>query len=297
MAADCARSRSPRRGLQNGEHPGELPPWRASPRPPVPAECLPFSATAGSDPHVEKLREAQHPCWLLAYMRDLTRTMEPRIKSMNIEKYPRFVGRAFTVNGPDVYLSALEGCPLGAVFVQGSCDSRSAVFSPGWTHAYIAPRGGVAVVVDGGVYKSFECGDAAVPIYASFATPSIAINRRHGRCNEDVVCGGVVVGAGDIIVGDADGVVVIPKACEEELFAKMDAFIRGNSCFGKVASRAVQKGHVLTREPALADMFERKYRNPEAYWREYEPWWAKWSQVDGYRDIEETAGSAAFYSK
>ena len=60
-------------------------------------------------------------------------------------------------------------------------------------------------MVDGGVYKSAEASNAAVPLFAAFATPAIAINRREGRCNEDVVCGGVVVGSGDIVVGDADG--------------------------------------------------------------------------------------------
>jgi len=53
----------------------------------------------------------------------------------------------------------------------------------------------------------------------------------------------------------------------------------------------------LTKDAALADMFERKYANPEAYWREYESWWGKWSLVDGYTDIETDGGNALFYSK
>jgi regulator of RNase E activity RraA len=257
---------------------------------PAPEGEIPPSAAA--DPHVEKLRAAKHPVWLMAYCRDLTRTMDPAIKSCNIEAFSSFVGRAFTVSGPDVYLSALEGIPPGAVFVQGGCDKKAATFSPGWTHAYVKPRGGVAVVTDGGVYKSRECDNAACPMFAAFATPAIAINRREGRCNEDVVCGGVTVGSGDILVGDADGVVVIPKACEDEFFANFDGFVRCNGCFGRVAARAVAAGVPLTQEPALADMFERKYANPEAYWREYEPWWAKWGQHPSYAGIEAEAGLA-----
>lgn len=196
-----------------------VPAWRAAPAAPAGANAAPKAPEP--DAHVEQLLAAKHPAWLIAYMRDLTRTLAPAVKSMNVEAHPYFVGRAFTVSGPDIYLSALEGIPPGAVYVQGGCSQRDAVFSPGWTHAYVAPRGGVAVVVDGGVYKSFECGSAAVPMFAAFATPSIAINRRHGRCGENVVCAGTVVGNGDIVLGDADGVVVIPRACEDELFAKM----------------------------------------------------------------------------
>ena len=60
------------------------------------------------------------------------------------------VGRAHTVFGPDIYLNALETIKPGEVFVQGGCNDVDAVFSPGWTHAYMATRGAVGVVVDGG---------------------------------------------------------------------------------------------------------------------------------------------------
>lgn len=231
----------------------ETPRWRAAPMMPRPTSQPPPPLPC--DEHVEKLRAENHPCWLLAYMRDLTRVMEPAVKSTNIETFPRFVGRAFAVSGPDIYLSALEGIPPGSVYVQGGCDRRAAVFSPGWTHAYVKPRGGVAVVVDGGVYKSFQCQSAAVPLFASFATPAIGINRREGRCNEDVVCAGVTVGSGDIVCGDADGVVIIPKAHEEEFFAKLDTFVRCNGCFGRVAAQAMEKGTPLT-EVSVDSVFQ-----------------------------------------
>jgi len=272
--------------------------WKAPPTKPAAASETPPAGPP--DPHVDQLKEAGHPVWLMSYMRDLTHTMAPAIKSFNLDAFPRFVGRAFTVNGPDIYLSALEGVPPGTVYVQGGCGCREAVFSPGWTHAYVKPRGGVAVVVDGGVYKSAECNSAATPLYAACASPSIAINRRDGRCNETTVCGGVPVSSGDIVMGDADGVVIIPQACEDEFFAKMATFVRCNGCFGKIAARTVEAGLPLTQEPALADMLERKYASPEAYWREYEPWWAKWSKEPAYAGIEESevlANNAMMYSK
>lgn len=90
---------------------------------------------------------------------------------------------------------------------------------------------------------------------------------------------------------------MIPKAVEDELFDKMDGFIAANGCFGKIAQRAVEAGVPLTQEPALSEMFERKYMNPEAYWREYESWWAKWREEDEYKDIESAKPNPSFYSK
>jgi hypothetical protein len=68
--------------------------------------------------------------------------------------------------------------------------------------------------------------------------------------------------SGDIIMGDLDGVIVISKECEEDFFAGFDAFMEANAQFGKIAGKALASGTPLTKEPALADMFERKYRNP-----------------------------------
>lgn len=50
----------------------------------------------------------------------------------------------------------------------------------------------------------------------------------------------------------------------------------------------------LRQEPALAAMFERKYQNPEAYWREYPGWWAEWKDKLSEKDI--SGGTVGFYS-
>ena len=85
--------------------------------------------------------------------------------------------------------------------------------------------------------------------------------------------GGVQISPGDIVMGDLDGVIVIPQACEESLFASLEGFLEANGKWGKIAARALAAGTPLTEEPALAAMFDRKYSRPESYWREYAPWW------------------------
>ena len=246
-----------------------------------------------ADPHVERIRGMA--TWQVAYCKDVSRVLQPSIVGRGIEGRGTMAGRAYCVNGPDVYLDALEGIPPGSVWVQGGCSQDAAVFSPGWTHAYVKTRGGVGVVIDGGIYKSHEAADAPCHIFSAFVCPSPAINRRNAPAiGEPVTVGGVVVHNGDIVVGDADGVVIIPQECEEDFFSGLDGFLEGNAMFGKVAAKALAEGTPLTEEPALADMFERKYAHPESYWRQYAPWWEKWRLEPRYSDLKE--GTAGFYS-
>ena len=247
-----------------------------------------------SDPHVERLRGRQ--VWQIAYMRDVTRIVHHSISGLSLGDGVTMVGRAFTCEGPDIYLNALEQVGPGEVFVQAGGNDKDALFSPGWTHAYLKPRGAVGVVVDGGVYKSFQCGDAAVPMFSKFVSPSPAINRKETTSiGKTVVVGGVSISPGDIIMGDKDGVIVIPKECEDDLFAGIDGFLEGNGMFGKIAAIALKNGTPLTEVPALAGMFERKYANPECYWRQYEPWWTEWAPKCP-EISKDSSGTAAFYS-
>jgi hypothetical protein len=96
-------------------------------------------------------------------------------------------------------------------------------------------------------------------------------------------------------MGDKDGVIVIPKECEDDLFDGLDGFLEANGMFGKIAALALKAGIPLTEEPALAGMFARKYAHPENYWRQYAGWWAEWK--DKYPHIkEDSEGTTAFYS-
>ena len=251
------------------------------------------------DARVERLRSM--PTWQIAYCRDMVRVLAPdapRLRGGLSDDTPSMVGRAYTVSGPDIYLDALEGMEPGSVYVHADCHAVDAVMSPGWTHAYARPRGCVGIVVDGGLYKAREAAGAACPIFSRFISPSPAINRACApRIGGTVSIGGVSIAAGDIVVGDADGLLIVPRHCEDELFAGIDAFVEANGAFGKIAAVALEKGVALTQEPALAAMFQRKYSKPEAYWSEYAPWWREWKANPKYAAIvQSSSGTAAFYS-
>jgi 5-oxopent-3-ene-1,2,5-tricarboxylate decarboxylase/2-hydroxyhepta-2,4-diene-1,7-dioate isomerase len=86
-------------------------------------------------------------------------------------------------------------------------------------------NGAAAIITDGGVRDVAAVGALNMPTY--FANPHPAVlGRRHIPWDTDLTisCGGATVQPGDIIVGDADGILVIPPALAEEVAA--DALVQ-----------------------------------------------------------------------
>lgn len=82
----------------------------------------------------------------------------------------------------------------------------------------IKQRGGAGVVTDGGVRDAAAVAAVGLPVFAAgpAAPASLAAHTPVDR-DLPVGCGGVAVIPGDIIVGDGDGVVVIPRALADEV--------------------------------------------------------------------------------
>lgn len=79
-------------------------------------------------------------------------------------------------------------------------------------------RGAAGVVTDGGVRDLDAVRAVGLPVYTVGAHPAV-LGRKHVPWDHDVTiaCGGATVQPGDVIVGDADGVIVIPPALAEEV--------------------------------------------------------------------------------
>ena len=84
-------------------------------------------------------------------------------------------------------------------------------------------RGAAGVVSDGGVRDSEAVAATGLAVFASGPHPSV-LGRRHVPWETDVVisCGGAAVVPGDFVVGDADGVLVVPAALAEEVLAEAE---------------------------------------------------------------------------
>ena len=64
--------------------------------------------------------------------------------------------------------------------------------------------------------------EMGLPCFAAGVTPNSPVRNGPGTINLPIVCGGVAVEAGDIIVGDIDGVVVIPFARIDETIKRLE---------------------------------------------------------------------------
>ncbi len=116
---------------------------------------------------------------------------------------------------------AVEDCPPGAVFVIDSRKDARAASAGSILVSRLMVRGVAGVVTDGGFRDSPEIARLDIPAY--HRRPSAPTNLTlHQALDIDVPigCGDVAVFPGDIVVGDAEGVVVIPAAIADEIAAE-----------------------------------------------------------------------------
>ncbi|OAH48887.1 fumarylacetoacetate hydrolase family protein [Microbacterium oleivorans] len=118
-------------------------------------------------------------------------------------------------------------------------------------------RGAVGIVTDGGVRDIDAVSAVGIPVYTAGAHPAV-LGRRHVPWDADVTiaCGGTTVQPGDILVGDADGVIVIPPALAAEV---ADAALEQEIEDGWIAER-VAEGHAVDGLFPLAGEWKDRYR-------------------------------------
>ncbi|MEO1988286.1 MULTISPECIES: ribonuclease activity regulator RraA [unclassified Martelella] len=113
---------------------------------------------------------------------------------------------------------AIEECPAGAVMVIDSRKDPSAASAGGILVTRLYKRGVAGIVTDGGFRDTPDIAKLPFPSY--HRTPSAPTNliRHHATdINVPIGCGDVPVFPGDIIVGDQEGVVVIPQHIAQEV--------------------------------------------------------------------------------
>ncbi|HZE38995.1 MAG TPA: RraA family protein [Stackebrandtia sp.] len=128
---------------------------------------------------------------------------------------PRVAGPAFTVRcprGDNLMLhAAIHRAPAGAIIVVESGDLDYAL-AGGNVCAVARRRGIAALVADGMIRDLGEVREAAFPVFARGIIPVPGTKRAVTPLGGEVRCGGVTIAAGDIVVADAEGVVVTPAA-------------------------------------------------------------------------------------
>jgi len=113
---------------------------------------------------------------------------------------------------------AVEECPKGAVLVIDSRKDARAASAGSILATRLMVRGVAGLVTDGGFRDAAEIADLEMPSFHN--RPSAPTNLTLHQAiaiNEPIGCGDVAVFPGDIIVGDDDGVMVIPAALANEV--------------------------------------------------------------------------------
>lgn len=207
------------------------------------------------------------------YKRGFRNQMIQGVTPIGTGKTEAMVGPAYTLryiparedlNGLEVFRDpahpqrkGVEECPEGHVMVMDSRKDPSAASAGGILVTRLMMRGVEGVVTDGGFRDSPEIGEMA--IHAYHARPSAPTNlTRHQAIdlNVPIGCGDAPVFPGDIIVGDGEGVVVIPAHLADEI---ADEAVEMTAYEDFVMER-VQGGATITglyppTDPASLDLF------------------------------------------
>ena len=112
---------------------------------------------------------------------------------------------------------AIETCPPGHVLVMDCRQDATAASAGSILLTRLQVRGGAGVVSDGGIRDAEGARALSMPVFAARPSAPTNLTRHHAvDVNVAVSCGGAAVYPGDIIVGDGDGVMVIPRhlACD-----------------------------------------------------------------------------------
>ena len=86
-------------------------------------------------------------------------------------------------------------------------------------------RGVAGLVIWGAIRDSAEIGAGSYPVFAAGVTHRGPYKNGPGEINVPVVIGGMAVNPGDIIVGDADGLVAVPQAQAEQVLASAKSIL------------------------------------------------------------------------
>lgn len=113
---------------------------------------------------------------------------------------------------------AVESCPEGYVLVIDSRKDARAASAGSILATRLMKRGVAGLVTDGGFRDSAEIAELVMPSYHNCpSAPTNLTLHQAIAVNDPIACGDVAVFPGDYVVGDDDGVMVIPQNIAEEV--------------------------------------------------------------------------------
>jgi RraA family protein len=151
-------------------------------------------------------------------------TMNPAIRCLT-DPEVKLVGPVCTVRvfpGDNLMVhKALDVASPGDVVVVDAGGSPMNAVLGDLITAKSRHRGIAGWIVDGYVRDLPGIRELGIPVFARGVTPIGPLHRGPGEINFPIQCGGIVIQPGDVVVGDANGVVVIPKEILRSLLERL----------------------------------------------------------------------------
>jgi RraA family protein len=167
----------------------------------------------------------------------------------------RMAGPAYTVqvHTADILMvsKALAECPAGHVLVIDGHGEKNTALWGGLTTLSAWRKGVAGVVVDGAIRDLADIRASKLPVFARAVVPNAGGAQYAGTLQCPVACGGIVVHPGDWLVGDADGVVVIPISRLEESLEKATRIVAAEKQIAKAIRAGIEVATLLRVDETL----------------------------------------------
>jgi 3-hexulose-6-phosphate synthase/6-phospho-3-hexuloisomerase len=170
----------------------------------------------------------------------------------------RMAGPAMTlrIHTADILMigKALSICPRGHVLIiDGQGELNTALWG-GATTASARLRGLAGVVIDGAIRDVAAIRRDRLPVFARAVVPNAGGAEYAGEMDIPIQCGGVVVNPGNWVIGDEDGVVVIPADRLGSVVEKAVRLVEVE----KMIDREIRRGKELASILHYDEVLERK---------------------------------------
>ncbi|TCL39849.1 regulator of RNase E activity RraA [Anaerospora hongkongensis] len=166
---------------------------------------------------VEKFREIPGTC--ISDAMDGLRNLDPMIKPLK-EEY-KISGRAFTVRLPAgdnlMLLKAIRDANPGDILVVDAKSFLYTAVAGDFVIGLAATLGLGGIVIDGTIRDILSIKNSGFPVFCKGGTLACSKKIGAGEINVSISSGGTVISPGDIIVGDVNGVTVVPKDSEDSV--------------------------------------------------------------------------------
>ena len=180
--------------------------------------------------------------------------MDPAIQALDLSM--RMCGPALTVRPEythDLLMGQLAGKyvrPGDVVVIDAGGDTKMAAWGASMS-AGVKQMGAEGVVVDGYVLTAEVIrAREGIPVFCRGTKSVSGGSTLPGWINVPVICGGVIVNPGDLICGDQDGVVVIPRARIAEVLSDVEGDNRSRARDGSIEARKPMEAPYYKRTKA-----------------------------------------------